>query len=177
MMMNFTLYSWRLGPEYGPFVTSVTTCDTHIRLSDLQGLLLSEEIRVSEIAWKQQNISINVAAKTSNTPTHGKAGSRGRGRYQQLNRWRGRSQYNNRGPSQSHFNQGSSPNALYASQSYPNEIWYPDTGATNHITPDLANLSLHSDHNGNDKVKVGNGKGLHKWKRFAYLSHWTLYSQ
>lgn len=113
--------------------------------------------------------------KTSNTPTHSKAGSRGRGQYQQLNRGRGRgrSQYNNRGPSQSHFTQGigkipcqvcnrmghtafqcyrrfnhafatdseSSPNALYASQSYPNKKWYPDSGPTNHIALDLANLS------------------------------------
>lgn len=37
-----------LGPNYGPFVTSIIARDAHIRLSDLHGLLLSEEIRVND---------------------------------------------------------------------------------------------------------------------------------
>ncbi|KAJ8615164.1 hypothetical protein MRB53_034536 [Persea americana] len=70
-----------LGPEYGPFVTSITARDKHVRLSDLHGLLLSEEIRVSDIALEQHNISVNVATKTSNTSTYGKSKSRGCGRH------------------------------------------------------------------------------------------------
>jgi len=39
--------------------------------------------------------------------------------------------------------------------------WYPDTGATNYVTTDLANLNLHSDdYNGTDQLHVGNGQGL-----------------
>jgi hypothetical protein len=39
--------------------------------------------------------------------------------------------------------------------------WYPDTGATNHVTIDLANLSLQFDHyTGADQLHVGNGEGL-----------------
>ncbi|RWR72913.1 expansin-A25 [Cinnamomum micranthum f. kanehirae] len=198
-----------LDPEYSPFVTSITTRDTHIRLSDLHGLLLSEDIRVSDTALEQHNISINVSTKTSSTPTHGKSESRGRGQHQQNNRGRGRNQSYNRGPSnlQNQFNQGAcrtpcqvcnrvghtalqcyhrfnhafvadngpSPNAFYASQSYaspsyPNENWYPDSGATNHITPDLANLSMHSDYNGNDTVKVADVSGQ-TWE----LAHATFY--
>lgn len=36
--------------------------------------------------------------------------------------------------------------------------WYPDTGATNHVTADLANLNLQSDgYTGTDQLHVGNG--------------------
>jgi len=39
--------------------------------------------------------------------------------------------------------------------------WYPDTGATNHVTADLANLNLHTDgYTGTDQLHVGNGQGL-----------------
>lgn len=39
------------------------------------------------------------------------------------------------------------------------DTWYSDTGA-NHITPDLGNLSIHSQYQGHDTVRVGNGQGL-----------------
>ncbi|KAB2608569.1 hypothetical protein D8674_011737 [Pyrus ussuriensis x Pyrus communis] len=35
--------------------------------------------------------------------------------------------------------------------------WYADSGATNHITNNLSNLSIHSDYTGTDKVNVANG--------------------
>ncbi|KAF8403163.1 hypothetical protein HHK36_011260 [Tetracentron sinense] len=90
-----------LGPEYGPFCTSITTRDGHIAL--------------------HCHNRFNHAFLPEN---------------------------------------GSPANALYAAQSYPHEIWYPDSGATNHITSDLANLSLHSEYTGNDSMKVGDGTGL-----------------
>lgn len=39
--------------------------------------------------------------------------------------------------------------------------WFPaDTGATHHVTPNIANLSLSESYNGNESVRVGNGKSL-----------------
>ncbi|KAF8389139.1 hypothetical protein HHK36_025825 [Tetracentron sinense] len=50
--------------------------------------------------------------------------------------------------------------AMIDSHSPPNtQTWYTDTGASHHITSDLANLSIHSDYQGDDKVQVGNGQG------------------
>lgn len=40
------------------------------------------------------------------------------------------------------------------------QTWYTDSGATNHITNDLRNLSLHSGYQGNDIVSIGHGQGL-----------------
>jgi hypothetical protein len=40
--------------------------------------------------------------------------------------------------------------------------WYPDSGATHHLTPDLKNLNFRStNYDGFDQVHMGNGKGLH----------------
>jgi hypothetical protein len=39
--------------------------------------------------------------------------------------------------------------------------WYPDTGATNHVTADIANLNMQADnYTGSDQLHVGNGQGL-----------------
>ena len=38
--------------------------------------------------------------------------------------------------------------------------WYTDTGATNHVTSDLSNLSFHSEYEGGDQIALGNGAGL-----------------
>ncbi|GKV49323.1 hypothetical protein SLEP1_g56078 [Rubroshorea leprosula] len=35
-----------------------------------------------------------------------------------------------------------------------------DSGANNHVTSDLANLTLHSEYNGPDKLQIGDGTGL-----------------
>ncbi|KAL5706611.1 hypothetical protein ACHQM5_024756 [Ranunculus cassubicifolius] len=37
--------------------------------------------------------------------------------------------------------------------------WITDTGASNHITPDLANLAIHDEYRGKEQVAVGNGAG------------------
>ena len=40
------------------------------------------------------------------------------------------------------------------------QIWYTDSGALNHITSDLANLSIHNAYHGKDHVVVFNASGL-----------------
>jgi len=52
--------------------------------------------------------------------------------------------------------------AYNAGPSQPRDLnWYPDTGATHHITSDLNNLNLHSEaYDGHDEIQVGNGTRL-----------------
>lgn len=38
--------------------------------------------------------------------------------------------------------------------------WYLDSGATDHLTADLNNLSLKSEYQGPDQLKIGNGSVL-----------------
>ncbi|KAL6334751.1 hypothetical protein AAG906_021410 [Vitis piasezkii] len=41
-----------------------------------------------------------------------------------------------------------------------NCCWFPDSGATNHVTHDLGNLNSGAEYNGNSKIHMGNGTGL-----------------
>lgn len=52
----------------------------------------------------------------------------------------------------------SKPQSNYASPStIVDPAWYFDSGASHHVTPDLANLSINSEYNGDDQLVVGNG--------------------
>jgi histone deacetylase 1/2 len=48
--------------------------------------------------------------------------------------------------------------------------WYLDTGATDHITSDLDRLAAREVYNGNERVHIGNGAGLH----ISHVGHGTL---
>ncbi|KAF8380637.1 hypothetical protein HHK36_028126 [Tetracentron sinense] len=51
--------------------------------------------------------------------------------------------------------------AYVATPHYPSDLnWYPDSGATSHVTNDLSNLQIHSDYDGPNKLHVGNGSSL-----------------
>jgi len=77
-----------------------------------------------------------------------------------------RAYMNDYGSSQSsHYGNFSKPNLYSFDQfvSSPNlldQSWFVDSGATNHITSSLNNLSLHTPYHGADKVTIGNGKQL-----------------
>lgn len=55
---------------------------------------------------------------------------------------------------------GASPQAYTAILQPPETpSWLLDSGASNHITSDLANLSMHSPYTGNEEVHIGGGSG------------------
>ena len=39
-------------------------------------------------------------------------------------------------------------------------LWYPDSGASHHLTPDSSNFSTKSTYDGGDRVQIGNGLGM-----------------
>jgi histone deacetylase 1/2 len=63
------------------------------------------------------------------------------------------------------------PSANAATYGYNvDPAWYMDTGATDHITSDLDRLAVREAYNGNERVHVGNGAGLH----ISHVGHSTL---
>ncbi|KAL5856782.1 hypothetical protein ACOSQ3_004240 [Xanthoceras sorbifolium] len=51
--------------------------------------------------------------------------------------------------------------AFYATpETVADQSWYVDSGATNHITADMNNLSMRSEYRGKEKLIVGNGNQL-----------------
>lgn len=51
------------------------------------------------------------------------------------------------------------------------EGWLMDSGATNHVTSDFHNLSLHNPYTGNDSIVVGNGAALPITHTGSFHSH------
>jgi hypothetical protein len=51
--------------------------------------------------------------------------------------------------------------------------WYPDTGATHHITGELHNLTVCDKYKGHDKVNTANGQGM----SISHVGHSTIHNQ
>ena len=49
----------------------------------------------------------------------------------------------------------------YSPAPTPSDEWIVDSGASHHITTDLANLSFHSPYTASDQLVIGDGSGLH----------------
>lgn len=49
---------------------------------------------------------------------------------------------------------------LANSQTNFDQNWYPDSGATNHITPNINNLTNRTNCSGNEQAHIGDGLGL-----------------
>lgn len=59
------------------------------------------------------------------------------------------------------FNFQSNPTAMMAtSSSVFDASWYPDSGASNHITPDLSNITNRAAYNGTEQVYLADGTGI-----------------
>lgn len=78
-------------------------------------------------------------------------------------------------PGQAHMASHYSGSTSFNSSATPS--WYPDTGATHHVTPDLASLSISNEYTGNDGLLVGDGKSLpisHVGKSSLHTPYKTL---
>ena len=69
-------------------------------------------------------------------------------------------------------NSGHQPSAHLTVGPVSASFWFPDTGANQHVTPDLATLTDSAPYLGNDYLHVGDGKGL----SISHIGHTTLHS-
>ncbi|CAB4300097.1 unnamed protein product [Prunus armeniaca] len=127
-------------------VTAMSTRLSPISNSELHSLLVSHEIRLQEQATYSTILpSANMVYKGQNSN-------------------------NTRAPASPHFHNHRSQSISTTDHiktttgpfipAYSNSdfnTWFPNTGATHHITPDLANLSITNNYNGLDQLTVGNG--------------------
>ncbi|TXG52621.1 hypothetical protein EZV62_021790 [Acer yangbiense] len=69
---------------------------------------------------------------------------------------------NSGGSSGNSGSQGFYPSANVAAQDSMNDnnTWFPDSGATNHVTSAFSNLNVGSTYHGNSKLQMGNGAGV-----------------
>ena len=62
------------------------------------------------------------------------------------------------------------PSLFSMTTSAPSTAWYPDTGATHHVTSDLSSLSVSNDYKGMEKLIIENGDTL----QIAHIGHGIL---
>jgi hypothetical protein len=174
-----------LGSEYESFVTTVQMRTDLISIESLYGHLLSHELR---LAQAQPKIDLNLAGahfasrggRFSNNSQSGRSSSEQRN-------YRGRGCGRGYGPStngsrptcqicgklghvaltcyqryDNSYSNDSNMQALLANpQTLIDDNWYADSGATHHLTADLANLNVHADeYQGQEQIRVGNGKSI-----------------
>ncbi|XP_010270024.1 PREDICTED: uncharacterized protein LOC104606492 [Nelumbo nucifera] len=171
-----------LGPDYDPLITAITTKHDPLSLEELHSLL-----HQFELCLNRQHSTLTDTQLSSNSVVH-KPGARPPNSHRGGRGGRGKGRYNNTTPSQPKVtcqvydkvghsalscfhrfdlsfqaSRGNPPSKVpVASNTLESSDgdWYPNTGATNHLTVDLGNLSLRSNYNGNDKIAVGNGTCL-----------------
>ena len=56
-------------------------------------------------------------------------------------------------------NESVEPSILGAPSTVTDPLWYPDSGATHHLTSDFSAFTTKSNYNGTEDVKLGNGSG------------------
>lgn len=195
-----------LPPEYGPFKTSIRTRSAPILLEELHVLLQCEELNLEAIQTVPYDTLPTAMAASKEGQKYNNRGSqsnfRGRGRGPKPN-YKGRgspTQHSNTKPCCQICNRtGHTALDCYHRMDYsfqgrhpPSQLaemaasfhqnndpqWYADSGATNHITNDMNNLSLQSGYQGKDQVTMGNGQGLtisHTGASFLHLYHSTSF--
>ena len=188
-----------LGPDYNPFVTSVTTRVEPLSVEEIYGHLLSHELRL-EHHYSSIDLSVTgarYAAHGGNSfrphcsgynsilgaPSSGRGPSRPYSNRQSRGRGRNTHFFPGHGSSprpvcqvcnrvghialdcSSRYNESFSRDSSQPPQAYlsapshgPDLNWYPDSGATHHVTSDMKNLNLKSEEfHGPDQIRIGNG--------------------
>uniref|UniRef100_A0A2N9GVB0 Retrotransposon Copia-like N-terminal domain-containing protein n=1 Tax=Fagus sylvatica TaxID=28930 RepID=A0A2N9GVB0_FAGSY len=177
-----------LGSEYESFVTTVQMRTDLISIESLYGHLLSQELRLAQSQPKVDLNLAGAHFASRGGSSHGGRGGRFSNRSQSGRSSSGQRTYRGRGRGRGPSNNSSRPTcqicgklghvALTCYQRYDNSYssdsnmqallanpqsvtddnWYADSGATHHLTADLANLNVRADeYHGQEQIRVGNG--------------------
>ncbi|KAL4587789.1 hypothetical protein LXL04_000663 [Taraxacum kok-saghyz] len=135
-----------LDSSYGAFITAFMMKTEAFSFDDLAGLLLQEEARIEQEHLRQASVQPTSAALTVNRPStrspasfpEQNSGSSSASRTPDTRRRRPNRQANM---------------AQYNSQSTViDPAWYFDSGATDHVSPDINKLNITDEYKGDDKL-------------------------
>ncbi|OMO95913.1 hypothetical protein CCACVL1_05180 [Corchorus capsularis] len=165
-----------LGPEFREISTAIRARETPISLEELHDKLVSFEsllrqeadsynvqISTANLARRGPNRNFQQNNRRFNKPSNGGNYQRGTG-----------SSYPNKitcqicdklGHSARQCRQGGSffssrPSANYASIASFGKAWCLDSGASDHVTADLKNLSISTEYDGTEAIQIGDGSGF-----------------
>uniref|UniRef100_A0A2N9FJ85 Reverse transcriptase Ty1/copia-type domain-containing protein n=1 Tax=Fagus sylvatica TaxID=28930 RepID=A0A2N9FJ85_FAGSY len=165
-----------LPSEYESFSSAMLTKNESVSFEELHVLMISqEELLKSSQANSKENSIMAMAVNTApfNNSPRGGFHNRGRGHFHNRGRGNNRGGFSRGGFTPGYNPHGYSPSnggrhppaklAAMASAPSPScstNCWISDTGATDHFTPDLANLPDSSLYNDPQLVSVRNGQQL-----------------
>ncbi|GJY23438.1 retrovirus-related pol polyprotein from transposon TNT 1-94 [Tanacetum coccineum] len=175
-----------LDVSYGPFITAFMMKTESLTIDDLTGFLLQEEARLEQehlrLTLPQQSSTTALNVHRSNPRHQNPQASNSSNNYRNYNQKKSRPTCQlcsklgheaidcwQRGnqvdfPSRKPNPRNNQRQAHLAHQPNPSTTidpaWYFDTGATDHVTPDITKLNIAEPYNGDDKLQVGNGNHL-----------------
>ncbi|KAH6827086.1 hypothetical protein C2S53_004692 [Perilla frutescens var. hirtella] len=175
-----------LGQQYNDIMVSLTYRVEPCTLREVKALLLSYESRLEmvehlAISTEGSSPTTNMAYQTQqnrNPNYHNQNRGRSNGNFRRgggrNHTYRGRGgRYNPNykprcqickilGHTADRCHERGNPNFVPKnSMSFPQEMnWYPNSGASNHVTHDFGNLNITGEYRGNENLQVGNGTSL-----------------
>ncbi|OMO81232.1 Reverse transcriptase, RNA-dependent DNA polymerase [Corchorus capsularis] len=139
-----------LGPEFREIATAIRARESSISLEELHDKLLSFE---SLLKQEEENYSVQVP--TANYVKRGFNKS-----FNNNNRRFPKPYSGGNNVSTRKLVFSSRPMANFANASPATKPWCLDSGASHHVTVDLNNLSISSEYDGTESIKIGDGTGL-----------------
>ncbi|KAF7801722.1 Retrovirus-related Pol polyprotein from transposon TNT 1-94 [Senna tora] len=144
-----------LPSDYEGFVTSFSMKSDILSITEVESLLLTQEARLEAIRGSNDNISANVAQTRPSAPNFRPPSS-----FSTQNNAATLAQ------TQNQFNRPPAPTSapmealIAAPETLYDSAWYPNSGASNHITNDSTNLRTQQPYTGHEHVHTANGSGL-----------------
>ncbi|GKU88975.1 hypothetical protein SLEP1_g3180 [Rubroshorea leprosula] len=143
-----------LGPEFREIAASLRTRDTSLSFDDLHDRLVAHE---ESLRWEDTKLASTPFtahfARAATTPSSFVGTFAGLLPTPHNGHFAHNCPFYRVQQHPPHANFASSPNIA-------SEDWLLDSGATHHVTTDLANLALHSEYLGPDELQIGDGTGL-----------------
>ncbi|XP_019197498.1 PREDICTED: uncharacterized protein LOC109191333 [Ipomoea nil] len=163
------LYVFRgVRPEFRGLVSSLNVRGTPVTLHELSGLLNAEEFVVGSGEPSPTTFSVQKSGQSRGGSGSRRGNGSGHGRGGRNGNRQPKCQLCGNFGHTAHtcykrYEKDPQANMVYQgapSDSSPDtHTWFPDTGGMNHATPNIAALSISDKYNGNDTLRVGDGRG------------------
>ncbi|KAH6770031.1 hypothetical protein C2S52_014834 [Perilla frutescens var. hirtella] len=152
-----------LGSDYDAVMVTITSRSESWRLQDVHALLMTFEARLesthlistSNTEGSQPSVNYTSQSFPKNENLRGQSHGSFHNNNQSYIGDRGSNRGQNPALHMAHF-----PSTYALSEMSYENTWYPDSGATNHVSNDLATLNTTAKYHGGNRLQMGNGMGV-----------------
>uniref|UniRef100_A0A2N9GG32 Integrase catalytic domain-containing protein n=1 Tax=Fagus sylvatica TaxID=28930 RepID=A0A2N9GG32_FAGSY len=145
--------------EFGPFCSAIRTRNEPVNFEEIMVLLQTKEQSITENCDSGKDFSSMAMFASAAPPSRNTSSQSSFYVNNSQNRGRGRNN-GQRGRGGRHPLAKLAAMASTSNASQAGETWLTDTGAIDHLTANLSDLSVQAPYKGNDQVAVGNGQSI-----------------